>query len=152
MQRFDTKNFGTITYDPNSIVEFPNGLPGFDKRRQFVALTYPHTEPLVYLQSLEDAGLCFVTLPARSIDRQYRLEVGEEDLNTIGLPPKHQPLIGDDVACLAILTFQESGTTANLLAPVVINTRNLRAVQAIAPESSYSHRHPLAVPKAMACS
>jgi flagellar assembly factor FliW len=152
MPRFDTKNFGTITYEPNSIVEFPNGLPGFDQRRQFVALTYPHTEPLVFLQSLEDAGLCFVTLPARSIDQQYRLEVSKEDLKTIGLEPERQPLIGDDVACVAILTFQESGTTANLLAPVVINTKNLKAVQAISPELSYSHQHPLAVPEAMACS
>lgn len=152
MPLFDTKNFGTIAYEQNSIIEFPNGLPGFDERRQFVALTYPHTEPLVFLQSLENAGLCFVTLPARSIDQQYRLEIGEEDLNTIGLPRQYRPLIADDVACLAILTFQESGPTANLLAPVVINTRNLKAVQAIAPESSYSHQHPLPVAEAMACS
>src|SRR5215469_10442622 len=105
MPLFDTKNFGTITYEPNSIIEFPHGLPGFELRRQFVALTYPHTEPLVFLQSLEDAGLCFVTLPARAIEQQYRLEVSEEDLKAMDLPTRRQPLIGDEVACLAILTF-----------------------------------------------
>jgi flagellar assembly factor FliW len=152
MPLLNTKNFGTITYEPDSIIEFPIGLPGFDARRQFAALTYPHTEPLVFLQSLEDAGLCFVTLPARSIDQQYRLEVSEEDLKTIGLNPKRQPLIGEDVACLAILTFQESGATANLLAPVVINTKNLKAVQAISPELSYSHEYRLPVAEAVSCS
>jgi flagellar assembly factor FliW len=152
MPSFDSKSFGTLIYEPDSIVEFPNGLPGFEERRRFVALTYPGTEPLVFLQSLDDPGLCFITLPVLSIDRQYRLEVSEEDLKSVGLASKRQPRIGQDVACLAILTLQQSGTTANLLAPVVINVKNLKAVQAIAPDCGYSHQHLLRTAQAMACS
>jgi len=133
-------------------VEFPEGLPGFEERRQFVALTLPHTQPLVFLQSLDDAALCFITLPVLSIDRQYRLEIREEDLKIVGLSPKRQPRIGEDVACMAVLTVQESGPTANLLAPIVINIKNLKAVQAIAPDSGYSHQHPLSPAGAMVCS
>jgi flagellar assembly factor FliW len=152
MPSFNTKSFGSISYQADAIVEFPAGLPGFEDRRKFVAVTLPHTEPLVFLQSLEDPGLCFITLPVLSIDRQYRLEVREEDLQTMGLSPKRQPRIGEDVACMAVLTLQESGPTANLLAPVVINIKNLKAVQAIAPDSGYSHQHPLSPIEAMACS
>jgi flagellar assembly factor FliW len=152
MASFDSTNFGKLTYEPDSIVEFPNGLPGFEKRQSFLALTFPHTQPLVFLQSLEDAGLCFITLPVLSIDRQYRLEVSEDDLRSVGLVPRRQPRIGEDVACLAILTLQPGGTTANLLAPVVINVRNLKAVQAIAPGCGYSHQHILRAEEAMSCS
>jgi flagellar assembly factor FliW len=56
------------------------------------------------------------------------------------------------VACLAILTLPERGTTANLLAPVVINIKNMKAVQAIAPDCAYSHQHILRTVEAMACS
>ncbi|HEY7390777.1 MAG TPA: flagellar assembly protein FliW [Bryobacteraceae bacterium] len=153
MQSFDSKDFGRIDYEPGSILEFSNGIPGFEQRKRFVALTFPHTQPLVFLQSLEEPALCFITLPVLSIDREYRLMVSEEDLESIGLPANRQPRIGQDVACLAVVTIQRNGgPTANLLAPLVINVRNLRAVQAIPPEPSYSHQHSLAPVGAAACS
>ena len=151
MPSFDTQNFGTVEYEGNSTVEFPQGLPGFEERRRFVALTFPDSKPLVFLQSLEDRSLCFVTLPVLSIDQHYRLEVCEEDLARLGLAPEQQPRIGRDVACLAVLTLQESGPTANLLAPIVINIGNLKAVQSIAPESGYSHQHALLPAEALTC-
>lgn len=153
MPSFDSKDFGRIEYQPGSVLVFPNGIPGFEHRKRFLALTFPHTQPLVFLQSLEDAELCFITMPVLSIDRQYRLTVSEEDLESIGLPVKRQPKIGEDVACLAVVTLQRNGSpTANLLAPVVINIRNLKAVQAIAPDLSYSHQHVLVAAEAVACS
>ena len=94
----------------------------------------------------------FVTLPVLAIDRQYRLDVSEEDLALLELEREQQPRIGEEVACLAVLTLQESGPTANLLAPIVINLGNLKAVQAIAPESSYSHQHVLMPAEALASS
>jgi flagellar assembly factor FliW len=152
MPSFDSKDFGKIDYEPRSVVEFPNGIPGFEHRKRFVALTFPHTQPLVFLQSLEDAELCFITFPVLSIDRQYRLTVSEEDLESIGLPTKRQPKIGEEAACLVIVTVQKGAhPTVNLLAPVVINLKDLKAVQAIAPESSYSHQHPLVSAEAVAC-
>ena len=151
MPSFDTQNFGTVEYEGNSAVEFPQGLPGFEERRRFVALTFPDSKPLVFLQSLEDRSLCFVTLPVLSIDQHYRLEVCEEDLARLGLAPEQQPRIGKEVACLAVLTLQESGPTANLLAPIVVNIGTLKAVQAIAPESGYSHQHALLPAEALTC-
>jgi flagellar assembly factor FliW len=147
-----TQNFGAIEYEENSTIDFPNGLPGFEERRRFAALTFADSEPVVFLQSLEDQSLCFLTLPVLAIDRQYRLEVSEEDLALLELKREQQPRIGEEVACLAVLTLQESGPTANLLAPIVINLGNLKAVQAIAPESGYSHQHVLMPAEALTCS
>jgi flagellar assembly factor FliW len=152
MPFLETQNFETIEYQENSTLDFPHGLPGFEERRRFVVLTFPDSEPLVFLQSLDDRRLCFVTLPVLSIDRHYRLELGEEDLARLGLAPEQRPRIGKEVACLAVLTLQESGPTANLLAPIVINIANLKAVQAIVPESGYSHQHVLSPAEAMTCS
>jgi flagellar assembly factor FliW len=152
MPSFETKNFGLIDYDPGSVIEFPCGLPGFEARGRFLALTFPHTEPLVFLQSLEDTGLCFITSPVLSIEDGYRLTLSDEDLEQLRLPADGQPRIGREVACLAILTLHESGPTANLLAPIVINVANLKAVQAIAQAPGYSHQHELALQEAAACS
>lgn len=148
----ETKNFGTITYEPDSELEFPSGLPGFDSRKRFVAVRFVESDPLVYLQSLEDPGLCFVTMPVLAVDPRYRLKVSGEDLDQIGLPGARQPRIGEDVFCLTVLSFREAGPTANLLAPIVINLKTRRAVQAIAPESDYSHQHELIPEEAPVCS
>lgn len=147
-----TSNFGIISYGPEAAIEFPRGLPGFDDRRRFVALQFEDTAPLVFLQSLEVPDLCFITMPVLAVDPQYRLEVAGEDLGLVELSPIRQPRIGEDVLCLTVLSIGESGPTANLLAPVVVNLRTLKAVQAVAPESGYSHQHALVAEEAMVCS
>jgi flagellar assembly factor FliW len=147
-----TKNFGTINYQPDSELEFPRGLPGFDGRTRFVAVRYVESDPLVYLQSLEDPGLCFITMPVLAVDPRYRLKVNSEDLGEIGLSGARQPKIGEDVFCLTVLSMREAGPTANLLAPIVINLKTRRAVQAIAPEGGYSHQHELLTEEPAVCS
>src|SRR4051812_8475078 len=112
MPVMQTKNFGTINYQPDSELEFPRGLPGFDGRRRFVAVRFVESDPLVYLQSLEDPGLCFITMPVLAVDPRYRLQINDEDLGEIGLPALRQPKIGADVFCLTVLSMRESGPTA----------------------------------------
>jgi flagellar assembly factor FliW len=147
-----TQYFGTLSYEPDAPLEFPRGLPGFDDRRQFLALRFEDTQPLVYLQSLEDPGLCFITLPVLAIDPQYQLRVDGEDRDLIGLAVGRALRIGDDVLCLAVVSIRESGPTANLLAPVVVNLGNRKAIQAVAAESGYSHQHALVLEEAPVCS
>jgi len=152
MPVLETKYFGRICYEPESSIEFPRGLPGFDDRRCFVALSFEDSAPLVYLQSVEDRGLCFIALPLLAADPQYRLAVSAEDLGLVGLDPSRQPKIGEDVLCLAVISIRENGPTANLLAPVVINLGNRKAVQAVAENSDYSHQHALVPEEAPVCS
>jgi flagellar assembly factor FliW len=138
-----SRDFGDLPYDPASVFTFPAGLPGFEQRRRFIPVHLPESEPLVFLQNLEDPALCFVTLPMAAVDRNYRLTMTEEDRESIGLPPSLGGAAGKHVLCLAVVSLRETGPTANLLAPVVINLRNRLAVQAIAPASNYSCQHPL---------
>lgn len=143
MKALETKLLGEIQYDESAVIEFPRGLPGFDERGRFVAVRLDRTDPLIFLQSVEDASLCFTTLPVQAVDPQYRLSLSGEDRELLDLSAMRQPVIGRDALCLAVLSIRETGTTANLLAPVVVNPRNLRAVQAVAQEPGYSHQHVL---------
>jgi len=143
MPVLETKHFGKLSYETTSELEFPVGLPGFDDRKRFVAVRLVESDPLIYLQSMEDPALCFITMPILAADPQYRLKLTGEDLGYLGLKSTRQPRIGDDVLCLTVLSIREAGPTANLLAPIVVNLRNRKAVQAVAPESDYSHQFAL---------
>lgn len=147
-----TKNFGTVHYEPDSELQFPGGLPGFDERTRFVAVRFVDSDPLVYLQSLEDPALCFITMPVLAVDPLYQLKVSADDLDRIGLPVSRQPKIGNEVFCLTVLSIRETGPTANLLAPIVINLKTRKAVQAIAPESDYPHQYELMPQESPVCS
>jgi flagellar assembly factor FliW len=139
-----TRYFETLDYTEDSVIRLPNGLPGFEQEREFILIDRPLNRPLVFIQSLRTASLCFVALPILSIDAGYQLSISGEDLDVLGLDPSRQPHIGNDVACLAIIAIgQDRLMTANLLSPLVISLRTCVAVQAIQASCNYSHRHPL---------
>jgi flagellar assembly factor FliW len=151
MPTLETRDFGAVDYQADAVIQFPAGLPGFEERRRFVTVQQPHTAPLVFLQSLEEPSLCFPALPARVVDPRYVLRLSEADRELLQLERYGEEPAGEQVLCLAVLSFRETGPTANLLAPVVVNLANRLAVQSLQQESSYSHRHSLFPGEAETC-
>ena len=144
MAKCHTKYFGEMTYDEGAVWRFPAGLPGFEAEREFLPIEQPATRPLIYLQSLSDRDICFVGLPVQILDSSYRLDMADEDRELIGLSPEFE--LGpstNGVLCVALISVRESGTTANLMAPVIANLDTGRAVQAISLSGRYSHQHPV---------
>jgi flagellar assembly factor FliW len=147
-----TRHFGALPFEDTSVLSFPVGLPGFEHEKTFILIEQPRTKPLVFVQSLAGANLCFVTLPMLVIAPDYRLNMASEDVELLGFPSDFQPAIGTDVLCLAILSFEEGGPpTANLLAPIVVNLSTRVAVQAVQADSDYLLRHPIR-PEELRCS
>jgi flagellar assembly factor FliW len=139
-----TKYFGSISYKEDEVTQFPSGLPGFEKEMEFLVMEPSANAPLIFLQSLQHPDLCFLALPIQGLDPDYQPVMTREDLTTLGLDSGSQPMIGEDICCLAIIVVTENGpVTANLLAPVVINRANRRGVQAVRIDSIYSHQHPV---------
>ncbi len=140
---FVTEQFGNVSYSPEQVIEFPQGLPAFEDEREFIPIERPNLAPVVFLQSLSRPGLVFITLPVQVVDAAYKLEMSPEDLETLNLPPDRQPRPGNDVLCLVVITVGEASTSANLLAPIVVNLKTNKALQAIQVDTAYSHQHPL---------
>ncbi len=143
-RRCQTRYFGPVDYHEDTVLVFPDGLPAFEQERRFLALRQPANEPMVFLQSLEHDSLCFVALPARAVCPGFELRMSPEDLQALGLNPSRQPAVGSEVQCLALLSLEANAPpTVNLLAPIVVNLRTLRARQAIQVDSPYSLREEL---------
>ncbi|MFB3776005.1 MAG: flagellar assembly protein FliW [Bryobacteraceae bacterium] len=139
-----TTYFGSVSYQPECVVEFPLGLPGFDEERRFLLIEQALNKPVVFLQSLSRPELCFITLPVTLICGTYELRLSPEDLETLGLDRMPASAGGPEVVSLAIVTFTEGGPpTANLLSPIVINWRRRVGIQAVPADAPYSHQHPL---------
>ncbi len=143
MPSLRTRFFGVAEYGEDSVIRILSGLPPFVNQTRYLLLVDERRHPLAFLQSVDEPGLCFLTLPVESIDSGYEARFEGEDLALIGCEDSSK------LTCLAILTFAEDGTvTANLMAPVLIDPRTRVAVQAIRRDGRYSHAVPLSLSEA----
>src|SRR3982074_2883741 len=104
MPQLVSKYFGELAFSPEAVFQFPAGIPAFEDQSAFVFLEQQHTDPLVFMQSLGDPGLCFITVPVSVADPAYRLDLALEDLATLGLATERTPKIGAEILCLALVT------------------------------------------------
>lgn len=144
MPSLETKYFGTLPYSEGAVFHFPHGIPGFDEETRFVLIEVAERAPLVFLQSMARASLCFAAFPIQVVDRQYPLAIAPEDLEDLELDPGRQPALGADVTVLALISWHgQSRITGNLMAPVVLNLKTRHGLQAIRRDARYSHEHPI---------
>jgi flagellar assembly factor FliW len=142
MPAVQTKYFGALPYVEESAFDFPQGLPAFEEEKVFVLIEAPEQAPLVFLQSMLRPSLCFVAFPILVVDKEYQLAIAPEDLEELGLDTGRQPELGAEVMMLALLTLHDQfPATANLMAPIVLNVKTRRGLQAIRRDARYSHEH-----------
>ncbi len=147
MPRVETKYFGAMEYEEESVFDFPDGLPAFEEERRFVFVEIPEYAPLVFLQSLNQPSLCFLALPVVVVDSHYRLAVAVEDRVALDFSPDREPSPEDGALVLALVSLHDGfSATANLMAPIVVNVRTRRALQAIRRDGTYSHQHAIPAP------
>ncbi len=92
------------------------------------------------------AGLCFAAFPILVVDRHYQLGIAPEDLEELGLDARRQPALGAEVMVLALVSLNgEFLATANLMAPMVLNVKTRRGLQAIRRDFRYSHQHSISI-------
>jgi flagellar assembly factor FliW len=144
MPQIQSKFFGNVSFHGHDLFHFPIGLPGFEGEKEFVGIEIPDQRPVLYLQSTASQDLCLITMPVRACLNEYQLDVTPEERQLIGLEDTGLLTIGFEVACMAIVTVDESGEpTANLAAPLVMNLATRRCVQSFQAESDYSFQHRL---------
>jgi flagellar assembly factor FliW len=145
MMTCKTRFHGQVSFRPQDVLELSAGLFGFADETQFLLLGVPSSRPIVFLQSIRSPKLCFISLPVQIIDSNYALSLTSADLQLMGYSKSSPPRLGKDVLCLALLTIRtKEVTTANLMAPIVIDIRAHRGMQALV-KRAYSHQHPFLV-------
>ena len=127
---------------PESIITFPEGIPGLSGVRRFVILRAEEMEPIAVLQSIEDEHVSLPVIPVHTVDGEYQIALSVQDRKTLAID-ETQDVSG--LVCLAVLVLPGAETPAacNLLAPIVINPASMRGKQVVQINSSYSALQPL---------
>ncbi|TGA95869.1 flagellar assembly protein FliW [Sporolactobacillus shoreae] len=139
--KIQTRYYGEQEINAEEILSFPGGLPGFEKNKQFIL--QPFGEAFSVLQSIDERNAAFiVTSPFLFFDH-FSVNLSDKVVRQLEIESD------EDVSVWVIVTVQTpfSKSTANLKAPVIINTTQKLGKQYISDFSSYSVTEPLAQSK-----
>ena len=108
-----TSRFGVINVLDDDIINFPEGLLGFNELRRFVLLDDPTDEIFAWLQSCDEPGIAFPLLEPELFTATYKVQLTKHDLEILGLKTD------EAVRAFSIITIPADPTqmTANLKAP-----------------------------------
>lgn len=137
----DSKDFGKIIVNNNQKVVFPKGLYGFESFKEFYIINYD--EMFKCLQSKEDKNTAFIIINPLYFKNDYILDIDEEDYTEIGLKPDEEECKKylDLYVIVTIPHTNPDDMTANLLGPIIINSKNHKGKQALSRNPLYTVRH-----------
>ncbi len=140
MKKVNTVRFGEIEVEEDKIVHFETGIPAFEEEHEFLIIPYDEESPYVFLQSLTTPDLAFLMTVPFVFFPDYEFEIDDESLGKLGIREQEELLI---YTILTLPGGRVKDMTANLMAPVVINTTNMQARQVVLDRSRYTTKHRL---------
>jgi flagellar assembly factor FliW len=137
--KIQTRYHGEMEINSEEIVTFPKGIPGFPEEKEFVILPLGEDQSFSALQSLANDALAFIISNPFNFYKEYDFHLEESVVEELGLNSEK------DIVVYAILTVEDpfEKTTANMQAPIVINTVNKKAKQVILNDMKFKTKQPV---------
>ncbi len=135
--RFSHVRFGEQETTRDKVIEFPDGVPGFERHREFALFEDPNSEPFQWFLSIENEELGFVVINPLYLWPDYDPKIGKADLKSLEITDTNEILI------YSIVTLSDNPelVTANLSGPILINTSNRKARQLALLDDRYTTKH-----------
>jgi flagellar assembly factor FliW len=127
-----------VQYNESDIITFVRAILGFEDLRQFTIVSRPESEPFKWLQSMDDPSISFVVVEPKLILDNYIVELSQHDIKQL-----HGSQQLSDYKIFVILTVpkgQPEKISVNLQGPLIINTKNLKAIQLVLNNPEYAIR------------
>ncbi|GAB1773533.1 flagellar assembly protein FliW [Priestia aryabhattai] len=137
--KVSTSYHGDIEIDNQQTLTFNQGIPGFLDETEFVILPLPEAEAFQVLQSIQTKELAFIITDPFQFFLDYDFQLEPQEIEKLQLQQ------AEDAAVYVLLTMSDSveKITANLQAPVIINTKQQLAKQVILMNTAYETKHRL---------
>lgn len=132
-----TSLFGAQLIDPETVITFPQGIPGFEDKTTYKLFKEEENEIIFWLQSVDDADLGFSVADPAEFNINYLFTLSDEEEQLLQLSDVN------DLAFLLILQKNENigdkpMIKGTLTSPLVINTKTRLAIQKIIPRIEQS--------------
>lgn len=136
----ETKKFGKVEVNPNAVFDFVMPIIGFNDLKKYTIIDYKQDSPFKWLQSMEDMDLAFPITLCSFFNIDYQFDIPDEEADKLEIKNV------DDIFVCNIANIPMSnpqGATINMLAPIVINLSNKKAMQLVLKNTDFQVRYKL---------
>jgi flagellar assembly factor FliW len=132
-----TSRFGELQVNDKDIINFPEGLLGFENHKRFFVVDPGDATLILWLQSIDDEKVAFPIIEPKIFKPDYVAKLMPADMRSIELETITETRI------YTILTIPSNVTemSANLKAPIVINNAKKIAKQIVLQDSKLTVTH-----------
>lgn len=141
MLKITTRHFGEVDIDESKIVEFQNGIFGFENLKQYVVL-YDNAEnksPFAWLQAIDDKDICLPMVNPMVWYPEYTPDVDDALIATLG----ETDSLALEVYSVVVIPEDIKKMTTNLRAPILLNQTTKQGIQVIVNDEEYQIKHNL---------
>ena len=138
--KINSTKFGELEVDKNNIFEFVSPIIGFNDLTKYTIVDYKPDSPFKWLQSTEDMELAFPITLCSFFGIDYKFDIPDEEAEKLNIES------ADDVFVFNIANIPSSNpqdATINMLAPIVVNLVNKKAMQIILKNTDFQVRYKL---------
>ncbi|MHB8231611.1 MAG: flagellar assembly protein FliW [bacterium] len=134
-----------VAVEKTKIIEFVKPILGFNSFKNFCILNVNKEQnvPFFILQSVENQDLCFIVTDPNYFFKDYAAQITDEEKELLSLADKSDAII----FVIATIFRDLYSSTVNLKGPIVINTKNHKAIQTVLNNDLYSVKQKLPVIK-----
>ncbi|MDY7037268.1 MAG: flagellar assembly protein FliW [Thermodesulfobacteriota bacterium] len=140
--KINTTRFGSINIAEERILNMPSGMLGFPDKKQYIILQHKEDSPFSWYQSVDDPALAFVIMSPFLFKSDYNVDLTHilEEMSWAG------DIKNNNLELYVVVNIPKGSPekmTANLIGPILINSKTCQALQMVISDSPYSHKHPL---------
>lgn len=134
--KIKTTRFGELEVDKKDIINFKEGLLGFDTLTKFFVVDPGDQTLILWLQSVEDAATAFPMIEPKIFQADYSVKLLPAELTSLEIEGLNEASV------YTILTIPQTVTemSANLKAPIIINNKTKIARQIVLQDSKLEVR------------
>ena len=134
--KVNTSRFGVVDVADTDIMEFSDGLLGFEHLKRFFIVDPADETLILWLQSADAAEVAFPILEPKLFKADYKVRLSANELRTLRIDAANKK--DTLVYCILTIPADVSAMSANLKAPIVINSASRQARQVVLQENEYS--------------
>lgn len=135
--KIDTKFLGRIEITTKQLFSFEEGILGFPEEKQFALIPFEKNTPFMILQSIKTTQIGFLLAFPYTFKSDYAFDLSKQDVEALNIEKQ------EDIITYAIVTLKDTlpNSTINLLAPIVINTKNRQGRQIVLNDNNKELLH-----------
>lgn len=125
-----------LEVNERDIITFENGILGFEDHLKYILINNEELEDQAafkLLQSIDDENIGFIVVYPYLLNENYEINLNDDVVDALELETS------EDVVLYNIVTISENtcSACANMKSPIVINSRNRKAMQIVLENSDW---------------